>query len=348
MDPIEALERVSYLSDRGRLDSRKSEAFLKAAKVLRDLPADELQQRLTNGTVTFLPGIGPSTAAVIQQAAAGKVPDRIVKLEQETVVPLGAGAAIREALRGDCHTHSLASDGGASIATMAAAARALGHEYLVVTDHSPRLTVARGLTRDRLLAQLDEIAALNEAAATDGGTPFRILTGVEVDINLDGSLDGDDDVLARLDVVVASVHSKLTMDRSAMTRRMIAAIRNPHTDILGHCTGRKLDVSTDGTLVKVRRPQSNFDADAVFAACAEAQTAVEINSRPERQDPPDDLLDIAVDAGCLFSIDTDSHAPGQLEFLNYGADKAAAHRIAPERIVTTWTIEKLLEWTHRH
>ncbi len=341
MHPIDALERVSYLSDRGRLEKRKSEAFLKAAAVLRSLPPEELQSRISNGTITFLPGIGPSTAAVIQQAAAGKVPDRITALERETVVPIGAGQAIRSVLKGDCHTHTIASDGSGTIPTMASAARAIGHRYLVVTDHSPRLTVANGLSRDRLLAQIDEIAELNDDFA-----PFRILTGIEVDILDDGSLDQDDDLLARLDVVVASVHSKLTMDAGAMTRRMLAAVRNPRTDILGHCTGRKLDPRPDGP--KVVRPQSKFDAGAVFAACAEAGTAVEINSRPERQDPPDDLLRLAVDAGCLFSIDTDSHAPGQLEFVNYGADKAAAHGIDTDRIVTSWPIDQLLERTHLH
>ncbi|MGI8416601.1 MAG: PHP domain-containing protein [Nakamurella sp.] len=341
MDPIEALERVSYLSDRGRLESRKSEAFLKAAAVLRGLPTEELEQRIANGTITLLSGIGPSTASVIQQAAAGTVPDRIQKLEQETVVPIGAGDTIRRQLRGDCHTHTVASDGSATITTMATAARALGHEYLVVTDHSPRLTVANGLNRDRLLAQLDDVAELNEQFA-----PFRILTGIEVDILNDGELDQDDDVLERLDIVVASLHSKLTMDAAAMTRRMVAAIRNPRTDILGHCTGRKLQPTAGEPTVV--RPQSKFDAGAVFAACAQAQTAVEINSRPERQDPPDDLLELAVDAGCLFSIDTDSHAPGQLEFLNYGADKAAAHHIDVDRIVTSWPIDKLLEWSHRY
>jgi putative hydrolase len=341
MHPIEALERVSYLSDRGRLEKRKSEAFLKAAAVLRSLAPEELEVRIRNGTIAFLPGIGPSTAAVIQQAAAGKVPDRITALEHETVVPIRAGQAIRAVLKGDCHTHSVASDGSGSIRTMASAARAIGHRYLVVTDHSPRLTVANGLSRDRLLAQLDEIAELNAEFA-----PFRILTGSEVDILDDGSLDQDDDLLARLDIVVASVHSKLTMDSAAMTRRMLTAVRNPHTDILGHCTGRKLDPQPGGP--RVVRPQSKFNAAAVFAACAEAATAVEINSRPERQDPPDELLELAVGAGCLFSIDTDSHAPGQLEFVNYGADKAAAHGIDTDRIITSWPVEKLLDWSHRH
>ena len=160
---------------------------------------------------------------------------------------------------------------------MARTAQALGHEYMVVTDHSPRLTIAHGLNRERLLQQLDEIEALNEELA-----PFRILTGMEVDILEDGSLDQDDDLLERLDVVVASVHSKLRMPEQEMTRRMVMAVASPHVDILGHCTGRKV--------VGTGRPQSQFDAEIVFAACARFDTAVEINCRPERQDPPEELL----------------------------------------------------------
>jgi putative hydrolase len=138
---------------------------------------------------------------------------------------------------------------------MAEAARDLGHDYLVLTDHSPRLTVANGLSPERLLAQLDEVALLNEELR-----PFRILTGIEVDILEDGALDQTDELLGRLDVVVASVHSKLRMPAREMTRRMVAAVANPHTDILGHCTGRM--VAGRG------RPESEFDPGAVFAACA--------------------------------------------------------------------------------
>ena len=170
---------------------------------------------------------------------------------------------------------------------MAEAARDLGHDYLVLTDHSARLTVAHGLNAERLRAQLDVVAELNVDLA-----PFRILTGIEVDILEDGALDQELDLLAELDVVVASVHSKLRMESPAMTERMLAAIESPHTDILGHCTGR---------LITGRgRPQSTFDADAVFSACARTGTAVEINSRPERQDPPQDLLRQAVSLGCSF------------------------------------------------
>ncbi|MGI8756702.1 MAG: PHP domain-containing protein, partial [Acidimicrobiales bacterium] len=251
MGPIEALERVAYLQDRGLLPTQKTAAFLKAAEILRDLPASELDRRLADDSLTELPGIGKSTAGVIAEAAAGQVPKRITDLEASTVVPVEAGAELRAALRGDCHSHSTWSDGGAAVATMARTARDLGHEYLVVTDHSPRLTIAHGLNRERLLAQFDEIAALNEELA-----PFRILTGIEVDILVDGALDQDVDLLERLDVVVASVHSKLSMDPQAMTERMVMAVASPHVDILGHCTGRK--VQGNGSDQRVIRAGSSF------------------------------------------------------------------------------------------
>ncbi|MFN8019006.1 MAG: PHP domain-containing protein [Acidimicrobiales bacterium] len=341
MDPLEALERVVYLQDRGLLPSQKTAAFLRAADVVRSLPPGELEARVAAGTLTELPGIGASTGEVIAQAVQGKVPDRITRLEAETAIEVHEGAAIRAALKGDCHTHSTWSDGGAPIEAMARTAIALGHQYLVVTDHSPRLTVAHGLDRDRLKAQLDEIDALNERLA-----PFRILTGIEVDILVDGALDQDHDMLERLDLVVASVHSKLSMDERHMTERMLLAVSSPLVDVLGHCTGRKVK-GQEGALKEVR-PRSSFDAALVFAACAHFDTAVEINCRPERQDPPPELLDLALDLECKISIDTDAHAPGQLEFIAYGADKAARHGIDPARIINTWSADDLVAWTRGH
>jgi len=341
MDAVAALDRIAYLLDRSLADARKASAFSKAADIVRDLPVGELHRRAANSTLTELKGIGDSTGAVITQALDGKVPDRLAELEASTEIPLGEGADIRRALRGDCHSHSLWSDGGAPIETMARTAMALGHEYLVLTDHSPRLTVAHGLSAERLRAQLDEVAALNEALA-----PFRILTGIEVDILADGALDQDEGLLAELDVVVASVHSKLSMERHAMTERMVMAVASPHVDILGHCTGRK--VRGFGPGQQVVRPQATFDPEVVFAACARFDTAVEINCRPERQDPPDELLELALEWGCKVSIDTDAHAPGQLEWQNYGCDKAARHDIDPADIVNTWSADDLISWTATH
>ncbi len=245
------------------------------------------------------------------------------------------GQEIRAALRGDCHTHSDWSDGGSPIKEMAESARAIGHDYLVLTDHSGRLKVAKGLDRERLLRQLDVVAELNEQLA-----PFRILTGMEVDILEDGELDMGTEVLSRLDVVVGSSHSKLRMESPAMTRRMVTAVANPDLDILGHCTGR--------LVVGKGRPESAFDADVVFAAIVRFDKALEINSRPERLDPPRRLLRLALEAGCRFSIDTDAHAPGQLDWLPYGCARAEECGVPIDRIVNTLPADELLAWTASH
>ena len=319
MTPLEALDRAIHCLDRGHETGFKAKAFVRAREVVRELPPGEVEERAAAGTLTELSGIGPATARLIGEALSGEEPAYLVKLAGETVVPITPeGQRYRDALRGDCHTHSTWSDGGATIEEMATTAIALGHEYIVLTDHSARLTVAHGLDRERLIKQIGVVAVLNEQLA-----PFRILHGMEVDINLDGSLDLEDDLLAHLDVVVASVHSKLRMDRKEMTPRMIAAVRSPHVDILGHCTGRMIG----------RRPPSEFDADAVFAACVESGTAVEINSRPERLDPPFELVERAIAAGCWFSIDSDAHATGQLEWQPHGCDRAAKCDVPFERMI---------------
>jgi putative hydrolase len=157
---------------------------------------------------------------------------------------------------------------------------------------------------------------------------------MEVDILEDGRLDLSDELLGRLDVVVASVHSKLRMERQAMTERMVRAAASPHVDILGHCTGRMIG----------KRPPSTFDADYVFAACAQFGTAVEINCRPERLDPPRELIDLALEYGCWFAIDSDAHATGQLEWQPHGCDRAAEREVPIERIVNTLTADDLLAW----
>ena len=188
----------------------------------------------------------------------------------------------------------------------------------------------------RLREQLKIVAALNEELA-----PFRLLTGIEVDILDDGSLDQTEELLDQLEIVVASVHSKLRMPRDEMTKRMIDAVRNPHVDVLGHCTGR-LITGGRGT-----RPQSEFDAEAVFTACRDNGVAVEINSRPERSDPPGDLMELALEIGCIFSIDTDAHAPGQLEFQAYGCARATKHGVPANRVVNALLVDDLLAWAGR-
>ncbi len=335
MRPTDALDRIVYLLDRALAESQKVRAFARARDVVDEIGDDEVERLHRAGKLTELAGIGATTARVIAQALDGAVPEYLARLEDETVIPPGEGAELRAALRGDCHTHSTWSDGGAPIEKMARTAIALGHDYMVLTDHSPRLTIAHGLNAERLLAQLDEVAALNESLA-----PFRILTGIEVDILEDGALDQSEELLARLDVVVASVHSKLRMERMEMTRRMVAAVASPHVDILGHCTGRKV--------VGRGRPPSVFDPEIVFAACAQFDTALEINCRPERQDPPDELVELAIEWDLRFAIDTDAHAPGQMEWQTYGCDKAARHGIEPESIVNTMGADDLVAWAASH
>jgi putative hydrolase len=298
---------------------------------------EELERRCAEGTLQELEGIGKATAAVVMDAQAGRVPAYLADLEATGGPLVEGGDELRPLLRGDLHSHSDWSDGGSPIEEMVMTAVELGREYQALTDHSPRLKVARGLSVERLTRQLGVVDGINAHL----GKEFRLLKGIEVDILDDGGLDQTEAMLGRLDVVVASVHSKLRMDAGPMTRRMVKAVENPYVDVLGHCTGR-LVRGGRGT-----RPQSEFDAVAVFAACAEHGVAVEINSRPERQDPPDDLIALALEAGCLFSIDTDAHAPGQLDFLQYGAARAEAAGVPAERVVTTWPLERLLEWTGR-
>ncbi len=334
MSPETALLRVIHCLDRALASPYKTRAFLGALDVVRTIDPIELAERARDQRLTELDGIGDATAGVITQALAGVVPSYLTKVEAESRVAMTeAGALYRAALRGDCHLHSTWSDGGALIEAMAATAIDLGHEYMVVTDHSARLTVAHGLNEERLAEQLVEIERIQGEIAA-AGHDFRILTGMEVDILEDGSLDLSDAMLAKLDVVVASVHSKLRMEAKQMTERMVIAIANPHVDILGHPTGRKIG----------KRPESTFDADYVFAACARFDTAVELNCRPERLDPPRELIDLAVEYGCWFSIDSDAHATGQLEWQPFGCNRAAERGVPIEQIVNTWSVDALVEW----
>ncbi|WP_144781939.1 PHP domain-containing protein [Microbacterium sp. BH-3-3-3] len=328
MDPLDVLTEIAYLLERERSSRYKSKAFRTAASAIEGLSDAQLR----DPGLRRRAGIGESTFAVIQQALAGEVPERLAKLRAESA-PAG-GEELRAQLKGDLHSHSDWSDGLTPIEAMVDAARGLGHEYLALTDHSPRLTVANGLSPERLRAQIEIVRGHR-------GEGFILLTGIEVDILDDGALDQEDELLHALDVVVASAHSKLRMERGPMTKRLVAAASDARVDVLGHVTGRLVE-GARGT-----RPPSEFDAREVFAAAAASGVAVEINSRPERQDPPDDLLALAIEAGCLFSIDSDAHAPGQLSLLDYGAARAEAAGIPADRIVTTWPLDRLRAWLER-
>ncbi len=329
MNPHDALTEIATLLERERSSRYKSKAFRAAADAIAGLTDEQLRDA---ASLRRRKGIGDSTFAVIQEALAGGVPGYLAELRERAGVQVAS--SLRGLLRGDLHSHSDWSDGLTSIDLMVAAARALGHEYLALTDHSPRLRVANGLSPERLRTQLGEVARMS-------GDGFTLLSGIEVDILDHGELDQEPDLLDELDIVVASAHSKLRMERGPMTRRLVKAVSDPRVDVLGHVTGRLVEGSR-GT-----RPQSTFDARAVFEACAEHGVAVEINSRPERQDPPDELMALALEIGCLFSIDSDAHAPGQLSLIDHGAARAERIGVPAERIVTTWPLERLREWTSR-
>jgi len=329
---VAALRRIAFLLERAREPTYRVQAFRRAAATVEKLSAEELDRRVAAGTLEQLQGIGKVTALAITEAQHGETPVYLRRLESTEGRPTAEGGAeLRAALKGDCHTHSDWSDGGSPIREMAEAARDLGHEYMVLTDHSPRLSVARGLSPERLREQLDVVAQLNRELA-----PFRILTGIEVDINEDGSLDQEPELLARLDLVVASVHSKLRMPREEMTERMVQAIANPYTDVLGHCTGR--------LVVGRGRPESEFDPELVFEACRHFDVAVEVNSRPERLDPPKRLLRLAVEAGCKVAVDTDAHAPGQLDWQILGCERAAACGVPVESVINARAADDLAAW----
>jgi putative hydrolase len=336
-DPVVDLRRIAFLLEAAREPIYRVRAFRNAASTLQTLPAAELEAHVRAGTLRELPGVGEVLERTIVESLRGEEPVYLRRLEAtggRVVAELGA--ELCGALRGDCHVHSDWSDGGSPIREMAETARELGHAYIVLTDHSPNLKVANGLSAARLEEQLGEVAKLNEELA-----PFRILTGIETDILPDGSLDQDPDLVARLDLVVGSVHSELRMTEGLMTRRMVSALADPNLDILGHMTGRMV-------VGKRKRPPSSFDAEIVFAAAVRFDKAIEVNSRPERLDPPKRLLRLAVEAGCRVAIDSDAHAPGQLAWLPYGCDRAAACGVEVETVVNAWEADRLLAWTASH
>ncbi len=336
--PVDALRRVAFLLERTLAGSYRVEAFRKAVATVRGIEPDELAARADAGTLQEIPGIGKSTAGVIEQAVHGELPAYLESLQDKAGGPLvSGGEELYAALRGDCHLHSDWSDGGSPIDEMVLTGVETGHEWMVLTDHSPRLKVANGLSVERLRRQLDVVAQVNASV----GDHLRLLTGIEVDILDDGALDQSEEMLDRLDLVTASVHSKLRMNAAPMTARMVTAASNPRVNVLGHCTGR-LVMGSRG-----KRPPSDFDARAVFEACAEHDTAVEINGRPEREDPPDELIRLALEIGCLFAVDSDAHAPGQLDMKAYACERATRLGVPPERIVTTWPVDRLLAWALR-
>jgi DNA polymerase (family 10) len=232
--------------------------------------------------------------------------------------------------------HSPWSDGKATIREMAAAAQARGYSYMAITDHSAYLGVTNGLDGARLREQAAEVAALNAEFAARGDG-FRILRGVEVDITPDGSLALPDDVLAELDIVVASPHVSLRQPAGPATERLLRAIRNPHVDIIGHPTGRLIG----------SREGAEIDVDAIGRAAAETGTLLEVNSGPDRLDLDAPSVRRALELGARITIDSDAHHPDNLPWIRLGVTTARRGWASAENVANTWELERLLEWISR-
>ncbi|MDP9371362.1 MAG: helix-hairpin-helix domain-containing protein [Chloroflexota bacterium] len=251
----------------------------------------------------------------------------------------GEVAAVREGrlprlvalghLRGDLHAHSTWSDGAASIAEMARAAVARGYAYLSITDHTQSLGIANGLDERRIRAQWREIERLNAELA-----PFRLLKSAEVEIRRNGGLDLPDEVLAGMDLVVASLHTGLRGDRATVTGRLLRAMRNPHVDIIAHPSGRLVG----------GRAGADYDWDAVFAAAAETRTALEINATTERLDLRDHHARRALDRGVALTIGSDAHSPDGFDTLVYGVAVARRAGAGADDILNTRSLDDLLAW----
>lgn len=247
-------------------------------------------------------------------------------------------------LRGDLHAHSDWSDGVHAVEAMAEAARRRGHAYLVLTDHSQGLGIANGLEPARVEAQRGVIAALNArfAAEEDAGTAppgtspegFRLLHGCELEIRADARLDYDDDLLARFDLVVASVHVARRQSRAELTARTLAGIRSPHVDVIAHPAGRMIQARDD----------LDLDWDAVYAAAAATGTALEVNGSPNRLDLAPERARRAVEAGCLLSIDSDAHRIEELGDLRWGVDQARRAWVEPRHVLNARSRADLLAW----
>jgi len=240
-------------------------------------------------------------------------------------------------IRADLHMHSTWSDGRADIRTMAEAARARGYSHIAITDHSAYIGLTHGLDAERLRAQRREIAALNAAYAAQG-IPFRILCGVEVDMTPEGSLALPDDVLAELDIVVASAHIQLRQSPEAATERLLRAVRNPHVDIIGHPVGRMLG-SREGAPV---------DIDALARAAAEYGVLLEVNSGPTRLDLEGPAVRRALELGATIAINSDAHHPDNLDWIRFGVITARRGWAGAAQVANTWSFEALQEWLRRH
>ncbi len=298
------------LSEYGLFDAVTGELIVSATE-------EEVYQRL--GMDWVPPPLREDTGEVAA-ALHGELPDLVSAAE----------------IRGDLHTHTNLTDGVASLADMVAAARARGYAYYAVTDHAPDL-VMQQMTTEKMLAQRDQVGRLAARLAGDGGPPLALLHGTELNIAPDGTVDWPGDFLAGFDMCVASVHSHFDMPRAEMTRRLLRACENPHVNVIGHPTARRIG----------KRPPVDVDFPELFGACARTGTALEVNSHPERLDLPAGHIRAARDAGVKFAIDSDAHSVPHLDYLRYGIGQGQRGWLRPDDVINTWPLPRLREFLRK-
>jgi DNA polymerase (family X) len=294
--------------------TKRSRAIVAEAVMLPSATEEEVYSALG---LSFIAPVQREDRGEIALAMEGKLP-KLLELKS---------------IRGDLHTHTNNSDGKNTIEEMAEAAVGRGYEYCSITDHSKSQGIITGIEGP---AYRDQIARVRAAAKTieKRQQGFRLLCGVEVNILPDGTLDVADDILANLDVVVASVHSQFRQPRDEMTARICRAVASPHVDILGHPTGRK---------VEARQPY-DVDLEEVFKACLAGHTAVEINASPARLDLNDVFARRARELGLKISIGSDAHRPGELGQMEFGVYVAQRAWLQADDVLNSWKVEKLLAW----
>ena len=295
-----AVKQKLKLSEYGLFDAETNRLIVSRTE-------EEVYERLG---LAWVPPAMREDHGEIELAAQGRIP-RLVRVDD---------------LRGDLHTHTDLTDGVASLETMAGAARRRGYEYYAVTDHAPDLIMQR-MTDEKMLAQREQVRALD--AHLTGG--LALLHGSELNIGPDGSVDWDADFLAGFDICVASVHSHFEQSRAEMTRRFVAACENPHVNVIGHPTTRRMG----------KRPPVEVDFGELFRACARTGTALEINASPQRLDLPSDHVRAARDAGVRFAIDSDAHSVSDLGNMPYGAGTAQRGWLTPDDVINTWPLDRL-------
>ena len=310
-----ALERGLSLNEHALSPVDDSKTIIDSAeKMLCDMEAKVYQ---TLG-LPFIPPELREDSGEIEAAKAGALPTLIT----------------RKDIIADLHLHTTASDGKLGIREMAAACKKRGHRYIVITDHSRSLGIANGLSIARLLKQIEEVRQVNE----EMGGSIHVLAGSEVDIKADGAMDYPDEILAKLDFAIASLHIGLRQKRRQITERLLNAIRNPHIDMIGHPAARQIP----------NREPVDADWDAVLEAAGKHQTILEINANPVRLDLKPELARLAKDMGVLLAINSDAHAEDHLDLMDFGIASARRGWVEPRHVVNTWPFEKFIQWVqHR-